>query len=473
MKSLRMTKLALLAGMVLSAGAAHAGFLDATISVDKAINSRTLTVRYSGANAAIVELRIKGMAAATRLVNAEKASGETTFTIDTASLETGDSEIEIRLYDTDAKLVGTQKSVITIDRSGSGGPVFLEKPRMGSTVQGPVEIKLGMKQDIRSVYVSFFINDEQKFVTNVPPYSYLWDTEQYPNGWHEVQAWMVDSGNNTFKTEVMRVYVNNPGGRTNRPVANGNGVLTNNATSGTTGIKPKDTLKGANSGGQAVDLNGGAINPDTRVAKITPVRTAPTPLTNNDTQATRGNLTGTKPASLDEGLAVGHQTVRPVLSVRAPIEIEANVPAKTVRTAAPTPNPTGTVAINYGRRLKDTESFPIYLDGRVLEFDVNPRVTNGIAITPFRHLFEEAGGSVYWRHNSKEVQAHGLGSEVLFKVGSDVGLVNGKQTKFELAPFIEASRVLVPLSFMSDSLKLNVTYDAATGHVLVTTQGQK
>ncbi len=113
------------------------------------------------------------------------------------------------------------------------------------------------------------------------------------------------------------------------------------------------------------------------------------------------------------------------------------------------------------------------MNNAYVNFDVAPRVADGVPLTPFRHLFQEAGGSVAWQHESKEVSARGLGKSVLFRIGRDLADVNGQQYRFEITPFIEGGRAIVPLSFMVDALNVKVQYDPNTGHVLVSTLEKK
>ncbi len=104
-------KTVVLCGLMVMAAMANAtmGALDASISIDRAVNSPSLTVKYTGANASLVELRINGESIATKPVAQDKDNGETNFTIDLASLKDGDNTIEIRLFDKSGNVLGTEK----------------------------------------------------------------------------------------------------------------------------------------------------------------------------------------------------------------------------------------------------------------------------------------------------------------------------------------------------------------------------
>ncbi len=199
-------------GAVMTAGAlGFASVQDASIVIDHALNSPTLTIRYSGAHVAMVELRLNGVSYATRNVDAAQAKGETNFTLDATSLTNGDNDVDVRLYDKTGKLVGTEHSTVLSD-DGKKAPVYLEMPKTGATVQGPVQISLGFGKDLKNIY----IDNQFKSMTNTPPFEFVWDTSHDSNGWHDLEAWVVDDSSNTLKTRKVKVFVNNPGGLTVR-----------------------------------------------------------------------------------------------------------------------------------------------------------------------------------------------------------------------------------------------------------------
>jgi hypothetical protein len=127
----------ILAGLAVLSVTANAFMFDVKIAIDRALNSPTLTVRYSGANVALVELKLNGVSLGTRTLNPGKSSGETNFTLDLSTLNDGDNVIEVSLFDKDGKLVGAEKSNVQTD-NGANSPVHLNSPKVGATVQGPV-----------------------------------------------------------------------------------------------------------------------------------------------------------------------------------------------------------------------------------------------------------------------------------------------------------------------------------------------
>lgn len=446
-------KLWIVAGFAAMAMSANAFTFDPTITVDRALNSPTLTIRYSGASAALVELRVNGTSLGSRSVSAGKSSGETNFTLDMSTLQEGNNDIEVLLLDKTGRIIGTEKTTISADAAGSG-PVNLVSPKMGATVSGPVEIKVGFGRDMRNSYVSFFVNNQFKAMTNNPPFTYTWDTTHETNGWHDVEAWLVDENSNTFKTHKVRVFVDNNGGQTGRvadPLATPQGAP----------VTPKIvTPKIANvvvktPGGQTVAL--------VRANAITLTLAPQAGL--KPTVLPRASATGTK-AATPAGISTVNPTT-PTVKPRAPQVIEvhqATVPStKGVGASA------SLLRIGHGFRTAD-RNLAISFNSKQIDFDVQPKVVNNVPLTPFRHLIEKAGGSVKWQHQAKTVDALADGRTIFLKIGDSRAMINHQPIDLEVAPFIEKSRTIVPLSFIQDSLNVNVDYDPATGHVLITSK---
>lgn len=488
--------MAVAAGVAVLASASQAFIQDASILIDKALNSPVLTVKYKGASVSLVELKINGVSFNSRAVSPRDSNGETNFTLDTAALIDGENTVEVCLYDSTGKLVGTQKTRITADRRVES-PVLLDGLKSGATVTGPIEIKVGLKREFKNMYVSFFVNDEFKTLKNFPPYSYFWDTTRLENGWYDLEAWVVDENNSTFKTPKTRVFVNNPGGRTDRrnldgqqkidtPVDTANldgdpsaanlkpaqsngglGVMLDPIwakVSQMIGTKPAGIAAGIATGPKSLTPTGTRMAVDTKAAITTPkvVNTVTTPVKPTVAATPKSAPVGTKPIS-------------------APVETVALTTPKVTPAVAPKSNPVPPVAtikaatnvaltsIGYGTRLPNIGTFSIMLDNKMVNFDsVLPRVVAGVPLTPFRYLFEQAGGSVNWADASKAVTAKGQGRTIAFKIGDKTAMVNEVPYSLELAPFIDRGRSVVPMSFLKDTLDVRVDYDPKTGHVLIT-----
>ncbi len=468
--------MALAGAAALSAGS-FAFMLDTNIVIERALNSPTLTVKYDGASASLVELRINGESLATKAVSATVNKGETTFTLAVSDLKDGENDVEVRLYDKAGKVVGTQKQKMVTDQ-GNKGPVYISGPKQGATVQGVTEIKLGFGKELKNVWVSFFVDGDHKDISNTPPYAYTWDTQKESNGWHTVEAWAVDPDSNTYKSKQVRVFVNNPGGRTERHVL---GTGTEAVATTTTPAELKNPVKTTEVPVPSKD----PVKPTKPVVtKINNVK-AVEPITSKATTVAKVEpIKGTAgPVAIGKPIVMGNQDMTPtgtrVAGVAAPKatvtapKYNAALIASAKNFGSKVPNYAleaagKAVSIETGTRLKGVTSFNVLLNGSYVEFDVQPRVDQGIPMTPFRHLMEKSGGKVKWLSGDKSVDATSEGRNIWFKVGDSTAKVNNLPFTLELAPYIDRGRTIVPLSFMKDALDVNIQFDPATGHVLIT-----
>lgn len=413
----------MVAGVVLAAVTSQALVLDGQITIAKALNSPTLTVRYTNAAAALVELRVNGESVATRSVDAGRRVGETNFTLNLDDLAQGDNQIEVRLFDRAGKLLASEKT--TVSAGSNEGPIFIANPRMGATVRGSVEIKVGFGKEMKNSYVSFFIDNQFKSISNVPPFNFNWDTSRDSNGWHEVEAWVVDDASATYKTRKVRVFVDNPSGLTPRHGA---------------------------------------------VAPVPVPATTTAPVLPNPVGSKVSGAAGPKPAPITKAVATGPQAMLPTgkrqaLSPPAKAPLVKTPVASVVKSA---PTTAGLIAIAKGARLPNTGAFAIVYNTQFVDFDVQPRIEDGVPLTPFRYLIEKAGGKVDWQNAKKNVTAQADGRNIFLHIGDSFARIDQQKVDLEKASFIERGRTIVPLSFMKDALNVEIQYDRATGHVLIT-----
>lgn len=466
-KTLR--KMGVLAGIAALAVSAQAISLDARIMIDRALNSPTLTVRYNGAHAALVELQVNGVSLGTRSVTAAKDTGETNFTLNLSDLKDGDNEVEIRLFDRTGKLVGSDHTNISTDQSNRG-PVYLSTPKVGATVRGGVEVTLGFGKELKNSYVSFFVDSNFKKMSNYPPYTYLWDTTRETNGWHVVEAWAIDESSTTFKSKQTRVFINNPGGRTER-----NGVSSEIAPTSPT---IRGGVVGGDSEARTLNLTGaskasGAVG---KAPHLTPTTTA-----NAIRTAVVGSFSGVKPAPNGKSIMT---EVRPLTPTGRRVAINSAADKGDISISVLTPtkaqqlpktdilssfnSAARLVTITRGQRVPNLGAFAIELNSQFIKFDVKPRVDNGIPMTPFRYLIEKDGGKVTWENMTKTVTASADGKSMIIQIGDKNAKVDHTTVSMEVTPYIDRGRTIVPLSFIHEALNVDVQYDKKTGHVLIT-----
>lgn len=501
------------AGLLVGAVSAYAFGSDATIMIDRALNSPTLTVRYKGAHAALVELRVNGESFGTRSVTSTKDNGQANFTLSTTDLRDGDNDVEIRLFDRTGKLVGSDHTNISTDQSVNA-PVYLTTPKIGQTVRGLVDIKLGFGENLKNLYVTFFVDNNPKSIMNVPPYEYTWDSTKELNGWHEVEAWAVDRSASEFKTRTVRVLVDNPMGDTPRVgVTDRPAIATNPKQVGIQDTPQGMQLRPTSTHGQAAVGSGAtghapALHGSTTSANPLHVDVVGSPVGQRAISEPAGIATGPRQllptghrnaGETEYKPATAHVTVKAMtgserigtfLSTSATkndprlgtIDIHHHVndvgeagpvalrtpstpPSSVIRSVSEAAN---LIQITHGQHIPNLGSFEVILNSKFVNFDVPTRVDDGIPMAPFRYLIEKSGGIVGWDNADKTVNAQADGHDIFLHIGDRDARINNSIISLDLAPYIDRGRTIVPVSFMRDALNVNVEYDKSTGHVLIT-----
>lgn len=96
-------------------------------------------------------------------------------------------------------------------------------------------------------------------------------------------------------------------------------------------------------------------------------------------------------------------------------------------------------------------------------FDAEPIIVNDRSLVPFRAIFEALGARVEWEARSRTVTATRQGTTVVLQIDNPTAYVNGAAVSVldGVVPIIHQGRTMVPLRFISESLGLDVKWDAA------------
>ena len=119
-----------------------------------------------------------------------------------------------------------------------------------------------------------------------------------------------------------------------------------------------------------------------------------------------------------------------------------------------------------------TSDIAAFIDGRSLSFDQPPIIINNRVMVPFRAIFETLGSTVSWDPRTRQIYAFNDTHQIVLTVGSERAIVNGTHVTLDTPPFIapETNRTLVPLRFVAESFGAEVTWDAQTRSIHITTQ---
>jgi hypothetical protein len=183
-----------------------------------------------------LELYVDGSNAFTKRLDSPESRGVISFLIDASQLGPGAHKVVVRAVAADAEVVSAKTSFIYVadQPAADSGQTQIDtsaapteqaqsslpelsymSPKADDQVQGTVKISLkATEPNGKSPYVSLFIDRTFKTLRNYAPYEFDWDTTSYTNGYHTIEAYGYDENQNVGPAQIVRVYVNNPGGRT-------------------------------------------------------------------------------------------------------------------------------------------------------------------------------------------------------------------------------------------------------------------
>lgn len=101
----------------------------------------------------------------------------------------------------------------------------------------------------------------------------------------------------------------------------------------------------------------------------------------------------------------------------------------------------------------------VIMDGRQLQFSVQPVTDNGITLVPLRALGESIGATVSWDAGMQNATAAKDDTTVSFSLGSTDAVVNGKVESQSVPTRMEDGVILVPLRFLAETFGAAVHWD--------------
>jgi hypothetical protein len=108
-----------------------------------------------------------------------------------------------------------------------------------------------------------------------------------------------------------------------------------------------------------------------------------------------------------------------------------------------------------------------YVNGVEPKFDVEPMIKGGRALVPFRAIAESLKAQVVWNAEDKSVIVIKQDIEVKLVIGSNTAFVNEQEVTLDVSAQIIGNRVVVPLRFLSESLKTVVKWEPTTKSIVV------
>ena len=115
----------------------------------------------------------------------------------------------------------------------------------------------------------------------------------------------------------------------------------------------------------------------------------------------------------------------------------------------------------------DASAVSVYVDGALVEFDVQPQIINDRTMVPLRAIFEELGATVIWDDSTKTATSQKGDIVVSITIGDYKIIKNGEEITIDVPAQIVDSRTLVPVRAISESFECKVEWDDATRSVIV------
>ncbi|WP_274364194.1 copper amine oxidase N-terminal domain-containing protein [Paenibacillus thermotolerans] len=109
-----------------------------------------------------------------------------------------------------------------------------------------------------------------------------------------------------------------------------------------------------------------------------------------------------------------------------------------------------------------------FVNGKQTKFDVQPFIKEGRTLVPFRAIAASLKAEVSYDAAAKTVTVVRGDVTVKLTLGSDVALVNGKEVKLDVPAQAVKGRTVIPMRFLSEALGAKVSFDKETQSVIVT-----
>lgn len=485
-----------------------------------------------------IELYVDGAKAAQKVLDAPEEKGVVSFLVDSSALTAGRHQIVIRASAADAEVVSAASSFVFDTpapmqsaiaspsmTSSEGAPTLkIDNPAIDGQVQGKVTLRMQASDPSgKPPYVSLFIDHAFKTLRNYAPYEFTWDTTQYANGYHTIEAFGYNDSQAVGHASPLRVYVNNPGGRTERrtdlldaPKSSANAkaahrttkaikpiLLARRPTGATLAISsPKATqakrdakiARAPRFSFNELTLTGmpGLSDPFTakvarpksnvptrgfkpmlhaihapnaimassaisNVNKVHHLLIAKTP-TPRVSFSTKFLTSPTPPTILEFAQPLAAKPLVHTIKVNMPVKHHAQHVAAIHPIHAPQ-------SVNWIRAAGERS---IMFNSTKLPLERPLTARGSVMFGPLRQIFQEDGGSLMWQARTGTVIANTSDKIIKLTIGQKTAMVNHTPTALAAAPYINAGRTMVPLSFVQTALDATVQYDPANGHLLIT-----
>ena len=116
----------------------------------------------------------------------------------------------------------------------------------------------------------------------------------------------------------------------------------------------------------------------------------------------------------------------------------------------------------------DKDSIKVFVNGEKVAFDVEPFIESSRTLVPIRRIFEALGGEVTWNEEQKTATVVRNGRIIKFKIGDNRYMIDDTEHLMEVtARIIEGGRTVVPLRVLSEALGYQVEWDDGSRTIFI------
>lgn len=111
----------------------------------------------------------------------------------------------------------------------------------------------------------------------------------------------------------------------------------------------------------------------------------------------------------------------------------------------------------------DQNSIKVFVQGEKIAFDVEPFIESGRTLVPIRRIFEALGATVTWNEGEQTATVMKDANQISFKINDNKAVINGINQTMEVpAKIALGGRTVVPLRFLTEALGYSVDWDGET-----------
>ncbi|MFY3791590.1 stalk domain-containing protein [Ureibacillus sp. MALMAid1270] len=114
----------------------------------------------------------------------------------------------------------------------------------------------------------------------------------------------------------------------------------------------------------------------------------------------------------------------------------------------------------------------VYVDGELVDYDVEPRIESNRTLVPIRKTAEMLGYKVVWDQKTKTVNLYNGSNNMILYVDKLDYTLNGKKLKTDVKTKVYNGRTLIPLRMVVDFFDQKIQWDQKTRSVLISTTGE-